>query len=162
MPRRPSRRLSDMQFHTGEDAWEQLVIDRMGELDWQYTPGAEVAPGAGERESWQAGVLRGTLDRALKTRTPDVPGGYLQQAAAEVLAPQSQDAITETFRLHQILRDGYRGITYVDHDGRERTPVIRFLSGDPAADSYRVLNQLTIRRGQVQRRIGGIAYGHGL
>ena len=47
-----------MSSHTGEDAWEQLVIDRMGELDWQYTPGAEVAPGSGERESWQDIVLR--------------------------------------------------------------------------------------------------------
>ena len=38
-----------MSVHTGEDAWEQLVIDAMQELDWQYTPGAEVAPGSGER-----------------------------------------------------------------------------------------------------------------
>src|SRR5699024_3094351 len=125
-------------------------------------PGAELWPGAEERQSCQDSVLRGTLDRALKTLTPDVPGEYLQQAAAEVLAPQSQDAITENFRLHQILRDGYRGITYVDHDGRERTPVIRFLSGDPAANSYRVVNQVTMRRGQVERRFDVIAYVNGL
>lgn len=31
----------------GEDAWEQLVVDRMVDLDWRYTPGAEVAPGSG-------------------------------------------------------------------------------------------------------------------
>ena len=151
-----------MSSHTGEDAWEQLVIDRMGELDWQYTPGAEVAPGSGERESWQDIVLRGTLDQALKNLNPDVPWEYLQQAASEVLAPQSQDAISENHRLHQILRDGYRGITYVDHDGRERTPVIRFLSGDPALNSYRVVNQVTLRRGQVERRFDVVAYVNGL
>ena len=151
-----------MSSHTGEDAWEQLVIDRMGELDWQYTPGAEVAPGSGERESWQDIVLRGTLDQALKNLNPDVPGEYLQQAATEVLTPQSQDAITENHRLHVILRDGYRGITYVDHDGRERTPVIRFLSGDAALNSYRVVNQVTLRRGQVERRFDVIAYVNGL
>ncbi|ATG51411.1 DEAD/DEAH box helicase [Brachybacterium vulturis] len=151
-----------MSSHTGEDAWEQLVIDRMAELDWRFTPGAEVAPGSGERESWQDIVLRGTLDRALKNLNPEVPGEYLQQAAAEVLAPQSQDAITENHRLHEILRDGYRGITYVDHDGRERTPVIRFLSGDPAVNSYRVVNQVTLRRGQVERRFDVIAYVNGL
>ena len=62
-----------MSSHTGEDAWEQLVIDRMGELDWQYTPGAEIAPGSGERDSWQDIVLRGPLDQALKNLNPDVP-----------------------------------------------------------------------------------------
>ncbi len=151
-----------MSSHTGEDAWEQLVIDRMGELDWQCTPGADVAPGSGERESWQDIVLRGTLDQALKNLNPDVPGEYLQQAASEVLTPQSQDAITENHRLHQILRDGYRGVTFVDHDGRERTPVIRFLSGDPALNRYRVVNQVTMRRGQVERRFDVIAYVNGL
>lgn len=151
-----------MSSHTGEDAWEQLVIDAMRELDWQYTPGAEVAPGSGERESWQDIVLRGTLDQALKNLNPDVPGEYLRQAASEVATPQSQDAITENHRLHTILRDGYRGITYVDHDGRERTPVIRFLSGDPALNSYRVVNQVTMRRGQTERRFDLIAYVNGL
>ncbi|MDN5606067.1 MAG: DEAD/DEAH box helicase, partial [Kocuria sp.] len=151
-----------MSSHTGEEAWEQLVIDRMSELDWKYTPGAEVAPGSGERESWHDIVLRGTLDRSLRNLNPEVPGEYLRQAAAEVLTPQSQDAVAENFRLHQILRDGYRGITYVDHDGRERTPVIRFLSGDPAANSYRVVNQVTMRRGQVERRFDVIAYVNGL
>ena len=38
-----------MSSHTGEDAWEQLVLDEMQELDWQYTPGAEIAPGSGEQ-----------------------------------------------------------------------------------------------------------------
>ena len=151
-----------MSANTGEDAWEQLVIDAMRELDWEYTPGAEVAPGSGERESWQDIVLRGTLDTALKNLNPEVPAEYLHQAAAEVLTPQSQDAITENFRLHQILRDGYRGITYVDHDGRERSPVIRFLSGNVAENSYRVVNQVTMRRGQVERRFDVVAYVNGL
>ena len=151
-----------MSAHISEDDWEQLVIDRMIELDWRYTPGAEVAPGSGERESWQSIVLRGTLDRALKNLNPEVPADYLHQAAAEVLTPQSQDAITENYRLHRILRDGYRGITYVDHDGRERTPVIRFLSGDAAVNSYRVVNQVTMRRGQTERRFDVVAYVNGL
>lgn len=151
-----------MRSNTGEDAWERLVTDQMGELDWRYTPGAEVAPGSGERESWQDIVLRGTLDLALKNLNPDVPAEYLRQAAAEVLTPRSQDAITENFRLHQILRDGYRGITYVDHDGRERTPVIRLLADDPVLNSYRVINQVTMRRGQIERRFDVIAYVNGL
>ncbi|MGP5089315.1 type I restriction endonuclease subunit R [Brachybacterium tyrofermentans] len=151
-----------MSANTGEDAWEQLVIDEMRGLEWEYTPGADVAPGSGERESWQDIVLRGTLDTALKNLNPEVPVEYLHQAAAEVLTPQSQDAITENFRLHQILRDGYRGITYVDHDGRERSPVIRFLAGNVAENSYRVVNQVSMRRGQVERRFDVVAYVNGL
>src|SRR5699024_9950428 len=124
--------------------------------------GADVASGAGERESWQDIVLRGTLDRAPKNLNADVPGEYAQLAASEVLTPQSQDASTENYRLHPLLRDGYRGVTYVDYDGRERTPVIRCLSGDPALNSYRVVNQVTMRRGQTERRFDVVAYVNGL
>lgn len=147
---------------TSEADWEQLVLDQMGELDWEYTPGAQVAPGSGERESWQDIVLRGTLDTALQNLNPEVPVEYLHQAAAEVLRPSSQDAITESHRLHQILRDGYRGISYIDQDGRERHPVIRLLSGNPGANSYRVVNQVTMRRAQIERRFDVIAYVNGL
>ena len=74
-------------------------------------------------------VLRGTLDRALEQPEPGSAGEHLHQAAAEVLTPQSQDAIAENFRSTRSFTD--HGITYVDHDARERTPVIASSPGTP-------------------------------
>lgn len=145
-----------------EADWEQLALDELGELGWEHSHGVDVAPGSGERTAWSDIVLRGSLDQALKNLNPGVPAEYLDQAASEVLAPQSQDAITENRRLHDVLVNGYRGITYVDHEGREQNPVIRFLSADVERNSYRAVNQVTIRRGQIERRFDIVCYVNGL
>lgn len=145
-----------------EAAWEQWVLDVLGEYEWQPVHGPDVAPGSGERESWHDIVLRGTLDTALRNLNPEVPEEYLQQAAAEVLTPQSQDAITENFGLHKILTQGYRGITYVDEEGRQVNPTIHFLSSDPNRNRYHAVNQVTIRNRQYERRFDVVLYINGL
>ncbi|MBM4729159.1 HsdR family type I site-specific deoxyribonuclease [Rhodococcus hoagii] len=145
-----------------EAAWEQWVLDELAELEWQPLHGPAIAPGSGERESWSEIVLRGTLDTALRNLNPEVPEEYLQQAAAEVLTPQSQDAITENFRSHRVLTDGYRGITYIDDDGHQVNPTIRFLSGDPGKNRYHAVNQVTIRNREDERRFDVVLYVNGL
>ena len=120
-----------------EADWEQLVLDQLGELEWQPKHGKELAPGSKERESWADIVLHGTLSQKLRDLNPGVPEEYLQQAKAEVLAPQSQDALAENKRLHDILVRGYTGITYVDDEGREQSPTIHFMAhGDVSTVSY--------------------------
>lgn len=145
-----------------EDAWEQWALDVLGEREWQHRPGVEVAPGSGERESWHDLVLRQTLETSLRNLNPEVPHEYLQQAAAEVLTPRSQDAITENHRLHQVLTDGYRGITYVDDDGRPASPTIRFFSADPSRNKYHSVSQVTVRSSQHERRFDIVLYVNGL
>ncbi|MGC0365091.1 type I restriction enzyme R subunit [Rhodococcus sp. 27YEA15] len=145
-----------------EAAWEQWVLDELGDLEWQPVHGATVAPGSGERESWHEIVLRGTLNTALRNLNPEVPEEYLQQAIAEVLTPQSQDAISENYRLHRVLTDGYRGITYVDENGSQVNPTIRFFSGDPAKNRYHAVNQVTIRNREYERRFDVVLYVNGL
>ena len=53
---------------------------------------------------------------------PLVPAEYLEQALAEIVAPQSQDAIAENYRLHQILVHGYRGSATSTRTASSRTP----------------------------------------
>ncbi len=144
-----------------ESAWEQWILDQLARVEWEYRTGKEVAPGSGERESWHDIVLRGSAEAALRRLNPDVPEQYLQQAYAEVTTPQSQDAITENYRLHRILTEGYRGISYVDHDGREVNPIIRFMSADPAKNRYLAVNQLTVRNHEYQRRFDIVLYVNG-
>lgn len=145
-----------------EDAWEEWTLQALSEYEWVTLRGADVAPGSGERESWHDIVLRGTLDRALRNLNPEVPSEYLHQAAAAVLSPQSQDAITENYRLHRILVAGYRGISYVDDAGRQVNPTILFMSGDPGKNIYQAVNQVTIRSRERERRFDVVAYVNGL
>ena len=51
---------------------------------------------------------------AMRKFNPEVPAEYLLQALAAITSPTSIDAITENYRMHGILVDGFRGISYID------------------------------------------------
>lgn len=145
-----------------EQDWEEHALEVLAEYGWETLRGPAVAPGSGQRASWEDPVLHGTLSSALRTLNPTVPPEYLDQAAAEVLTPASQDAIAENHRLHQVLVRGYTGITYVDRDGEQQTPTIRFLSSDASRNTYHAVNQLTLRSRQAERRFDVVLYINGL
>ena len=80
-----------------EAQWENLALDLLAEpLGWQPKTGEQIAPGSGERDSWDELLIRPRLLEALRRLNPMVPGEYLQQALAEIASPKSQDAITDS------------------------------------------------------------------
>ena len=99
---------------------------------------------------------------ALIRLNPTVPTTYLQQAMADIVAPKSQDAITENCRIHGYLVDGYRGLSYTDTDGREENPTIRLLSERADANVYHAVNQVIVRSGDHQRRFDIVLYVNGM
>ncbi len=115
-----------------EAAWEQDALETLAEpLGWRPAKGDEVAPGSGERDTWDDLLIRPRLLDALRRLNPGVPAEYLQQAVAEIAAPKSQDAITENHRIHQYLVSGYP-LSYIDTDGTEQNPRLRLLGTDPS------------------------------
>ena len=145
-----------------EAAFEVDALDLLGELDWTPVNGKQLAPGSGERDNWRDIVLRGRLLNALRNLNPGVPDEYLRQAMAEVITPQSQSAITENHRLHEILVEGYRGIEYYDADGARKNPTITFFSRDPSKNDYIAANQITIRNLDKERRFDVVLYVNGM
>lgn len=146
-----------------EAEWEEQMLDALSFHGWKPTSGKTVAPGAeGGREAWDDIVLPSRTLTALRKLNPTVPGDYLVQALAEVRAPKSQDPMSENFRLHQILVDGYRGISYVDSDGIEQSPTIRFVSHNVGDNEFLAVNQVTIRSADVERRFDIVLYVNGL
>ncbi|MFV8381848.1 type I restriction endonuclease subunit R [Corynebacterium hindlerae] len=140
---------------------EQLTLDKLGE-EWSYLPGKDVAPGSGERQSWKEIVLRGTLEKAVRELNSGVPEEFLQQAIGELLTPKSQDPVAENLRVHEILVEGYRGITYLDLDGQPQNPTIYFISADAKKNVYHAVNQVIIRNVQYERRFDVVVYINGL
>lgn len=146
-----------------EAEWEEQMLGALSFHGWIPTPGKDIAPGTEEgRDSWDDIVLPDRTLAALRKLNPTVPGEYLIQALAEVRAPKSQDPLAENFRLHQILVDGYRGITYVDSDGVEQSPTIRFVSHNVDDNEFLAVNQVTIRSADVERRFDIVLYLNGL
>lgn len=146
-----------------EDKWEHLALENLAEYEWRYVPGADTAPGRdGGRASWDDVVLPDRMLAALRKLNPAVPAEYLDQARAAISAPQSQDAIAENFRLHQILVKGYRGITYTDTDGIEQTPTIRLVGLHPEENELLAVNQVTVRTAEHTRRFDVVLYLNGM
>jgi len=146
-----------------EAEWEDIALERLSEHGWDTLVGAQVAPGAElGRSSWNDIVLRERALAALRRLNPLVPEGYLEQALAEVLSPASQDPIAENFRLHEVLVRGFRGITYVDPDGVEQNPTIRFVSHRVEDNEWLAVNQVIIRSVEHERRFDVVLYLNGL
>lgn len=145
-----------------EEAWEQLTLEALAEHEWPTKPGAAIAPGSGERATWDDAIIPSRLLAAMSRLNPTVPTDYLQQAMADIVAPKSQDAITENFRFHRFLVDGYRGVNFVDSDGREHNPTIRLVGARVEDHDYLAVNQVTVRVGEVERRFDIVLYLNGL
>jgi type I restriction enzyme R subunit len=146
-----------------EADWETVALDRLFEHGWETRHGNRIAPGTEDgRTSWDDLVLRGPLLDAMRRLNPLVPGEYLQQALAEIVAPTSQDSIAENFRLHQIFVDGYRGLSYIDSQGIEQNPTIRLISTAAHNNEYLAVNQVTIRSSEVERRFDVVLYLNGM
>ena len=127
-----------------EGDWEQLALDTLAELAWTPLHGITIAPGSGERERWEDLHIPSRMLAAMRTFNPEVPAEYLLQALAAITSPTSIDAITENYRMHGILVDGFRGISYIDSEGQERTPTIRLVSADPDENDWLAVHQVTV------------------
>ncbi|MGH3793836.1 MAG: type I restriction endonuclease subunit R, partial [Pseudonocardiaceae bacterium] len=145
-----------------EEQWEELALEVLAELAWKPMRGSSIAPGTGERQTWDELVIPSRLLGAMQVLNPAVPVQYLQQALAEITSPKSNDAIAENHRLHDYLVDGFRGITYIDAEGNESTPTIRLISIDPDANDWLAANQVTVIQGDYRRRFDIVLYCNGL
>ncbi|MFD0997568.1 type I restriction endonuclease subunit R [Pseudoclavibacter chungangensis] len=144
-----------------EAAWERDALDTLAEpLDWRPLPGESIAPGSGERDTWDDPLIRPRLLAALRRLNPGVPAEYLQQAIAEIAAPTSQDAITENYRIHQYLVSGYP-LSYIDSDGLEQNLRLRLL-GSVLDNDWLAVNQVTIRQGDHHRRFDIVLFVNGM
>ncbi|WP_246020965.1 type I restriction endonuclease subunit R [Arthrobacter echini] len=144
-----------------EADWEGIAKESLGELGWAPTTGQEIAPGTGERDSWDELLIRPRLLAALQKFNPLVPVQYLQQALAEITAPKSTDALAENHRIHGYLVDGYR-LSYIDTDGLEVNPTLRLISSEPDQNSWLAVNQVTLVQGDHKRRFDLVLYCNGM
>lgn len=150
-----------LQTSFTEANWEALVLKQLEAENWRPLHGDQIAPGTGERESWDELLIRPRLLAALRRLNPGVPGNYLQQALAEITAPSSKDAVAENHRIHQMLVDGYR-ISYFDAEGTEHNPTLRIIGTDETDNDWLAVNQVTLVEGEYKRRFDLVLYCNGM
>ena len=145
-----------------EAEWEHLALDTLGELAWHTTEGKRIAPGSGERESWQDLVLRGRLRDAIARLNPELPEAQVDEVLNQVTTPTSRDALAENHRVHGYLTKGLRSIVYTDDYGAEHNPTVRLLGDDPADNDWLAVNQVTVVESEAKRRFDVVLYVNGM
>jgi type I restriction enzyme R subunit len=146
-----------------EADWEAFAMETLAELAWEPVPGAAIAPGTGERESWSELILPGRLRQAVARINPRLPGAAVDEVVREVLTPRSQDAFAENHRLHTLLTRGTRGVVYTDAQGAEHNPTVKLVDfQDPDNNNFLVANQVTVTDGEHRRRLDVACFLNGL
>jgi type I restriction enzyme R subunit len=145
-----------------EADWEDDACDRIAELGWEYLPGKEVKPGTGERERWEELAIPGRLRQKVAELNPRLTAAAIDEVVGRVLSPASQDPIAENRRVHELITGGVP-VVYTDDDGVERNPTAALVDfRDLSRNDYLVVNQVTLRDGQHQRRLDLVLYLNGL
>jgi type I restriction enzyme R subunit len=147
-----------------EADWEAYALEALGELGWEPKPGAAIAPGVGERTSWDELILPGRLREAIARINPGLPPSAVEDAVLQVLDARSQDALAENHRLHELITRGIRSVTYTDRHGVEQNPTVWLVDfRDEATNDYLAVNQVTVKAGSDrQRRFDVVCYLNGL
>ncbi|MGX7725076.1 type I restriction endonuclease subunit R [Rhodococcus sp. 5G237] len=145
-----------------EAVWEQMALETLGDLGWRHIHGSEIAPGTGERVTWDELLVPARLRSAIAALNPDLPPNAVDDAVTVVATAGSSDAITENRQIHQYLTEGLRKVSYTDDTGVQVTPTIRLVSVDPDANDWFVANQVTVIRGDHERRFDLVLYLNGM
>jgi len=146
-----------------ESEWEAMAMETLAELAWEPKPGIAIAPGSGERHTWDELILVGRLRGAIVRINPHIPASAVDDAVSVVTSAQSRDAITENKRLHDFMVKGIRSVVYTDEHGAEQNPTIRLIDHrDLGNNDFLVANQVDIRDGDARRRFDVVLYVNGL
>lgn len=87
----------------------------------------------------------------------------MDEALSIATTPKSLDALPENRLAHDYLTSGIRAVTYTDDFGAEHTPTIRLVDlRNPDANTYHVVNQVTVIDNDRKRRFDAVLYVNGL
>jgi len=143
---------------------EQAALDWFRALGCATLAGAALAPGgtAPERTSYDQVVLTGRLRDAALRINPGLPSSVVEQAVTRLLRAESQNALAENERVHQLLTGGVP----VEHHiavGEIRTALVWLVDWDePAVNDWLVVHQFTVVDGGKNRRADVVVFLNGL
>src|SRR6266851_8932741 len=146
-----------------ESHWEAFAMDTLGELAWHTAEGKAIAPGSGERESWDELIIPHRVRDAIDRINPQLPPSAVDEALNIVLTAKSRDARGENRQVHEYLTKGIRSVVYTDAYGAEQNPTIHLLDPrDPYANDFLAANQVVVIDGDHKRRFDIVLYVNGL
>lgn len=128
-----------------ENHIEQLAIERLEELGYEYIYAPDIAPDGAtpERDNYAQVLLLNRLQNAVKRINPDIPADAQAEAIKEIQRIASPELLANNETFHRLLTDGIPVSKRVDGDDRgDRVWLVDF--NDPYNNEFVVANQFTI------------------
>ncbi|GEK80143.1 DEAD/DEAH box helicase [Agrococcus baldri] len=147
-----------------ESTIEIAALEYFAELGYETAFGPNLAPGesAAERSGFDQVFLWGRLRDAARRLNPAATTAVLDEAVKRLQRAESQSAIDENFRVHQLMTEGVP----VEHraaDGQLRTTRIWFIDFEhPGNNDWLAVNQFTIVENGKNRRPDVIVFLNGI
>jgi type I restriction enzyme R subunit len=147
-----------------ENDVELAALDWFQRLGYAAIFGPHIAPGepSAERQSFGEVFLAERLRAALRKLNPAATGDALDEAFRRITVPAGQNLLVQNRTFHRMLVDGIP-VECRRKDGSIGADIVRLIHfGDPEANDWLVVNQLTVIEGQHNRRPDVVIFLNGL
>lgn len=153
-----------MNFQFNEDDLEQVALEWLQSLGYDYKKGNEISMTGltPERKSDKDVVLHERLEKALKKINSKIHPRFIQKAIHELTLEKSPNLLENNLTFHENLINGVEIEDY-DDEGQSIVEIVKIVDFEhPQNNDFLAVNQLTVVNGDYTKRPDIVLFINGL
>ena len=153
-----------MNFQFNEDDLEQVALEWLQSLGYDYKKGNEISMTSltPERKSDKDVVLHERLEKALRKINSDIHPRFIEKALHELTLEKSPNLLENNLTFHENLINGIEIEDY-DDEGQSIVEIVKIVDFEhPQNNDFLAVNQLTVVNGDYTKRPDIVLFINGL
>lgn len=153
-----------MNFQFNEDDLEQVALEWLQSLGYDYKKGNEISMTglAPERKSDKEVVLHERLEKALRKINSDIHPRFIEKAMHELILEKSPNLLENNLTFHENLINGIEIEDY-DDEGQSVVEIVKIVDFEhPQNNDFLAVNQFTVVNGDYTKRPDIVLFINGL
>ena len=153
-----------MKFQFNEDDLEQVALEWLQSLGYDYKKGNEISMTSltPERKSDKDVVLHERLEKALRKINSDIHPRFIEKAIHELTLEKSPNLLENNLTFHENLINGIEIEDY-DDEGQSVVEIVKIVDFEhPQNNDFFAVNQLTVVNGDYTKRPDIVLFINGL
>ena len=153
-----------MNFQFNEDDLEQVALEWLQSLGYDYKKGNEISMTGltPERKSDKDVVLHERLEKALRKINSDIHPRFIEKAIHELTLEKSPNLLENNLTFHENLINGIEVEDY-DNEGQSIVKIVKIVDFEhPQNNDFLAVNQFTVVNGDYTKRPDIVLFINGL
>ncbi|WP_204254732.1 MULTISPECIES: type I restriction endonuclease subunit R [unclassified Staphylococcus] len=153
-----------MNFQFNEDDLEQVALEWLQSLGYDYKKGNEISMAglAPERKSDKDVVLHERLEKALRKINSDIHPRFIEKAIHELTLEKSPNLLENNLTFHENLINGIEIEDY-DNEGQSIVEIVKIVDFEHSQNNdFLAVNQFTVVNGDYTKRPDIVLFINGL